>query len=336
MKIKTILFKNLDKNKVQCNICSQKCIIKENHSGFCNLRENNNGVLYNYSFNKATAVNIDPIEKKPLYHFLPGSMSYSIGGFSCNMKCLNCQNHSISQISRSIADLNVMSITPDEIVRNAIDNNCRSISWTYNEPTINLEFSLKTATISKNYDLKNIYVSNGYMSEESLDLLNPLIQGFNIDLKSINDDFYKDICKARIDPVLDNLKKIYKSKTHLEITNLLIDGLNNDKEVISYLIDFIINELSKNVPIHFSRFFPHYKMKNIPPTSIESMQIAQKIAEEKGMEYVYLGNITNNQNSYCPNCGKTLFIRDNYKIENLNKIKNNKCIICNYKLNFVL
>ncbi|MDR1722167.1 MAG: AmmeMemoRadiSam system radical SAM enzyme [Methanobrevibacter sp.] len=337
MKIQAILYNKLNNdtgNQVQCNVCSHKCIINENHCGICNLRKNINGTLFNYSYSVVSSLNVDPIEKKPLYHFLPSSLTYSVGGFGCNMKCLNCQNHSISQTFPKVVD--DYTIAPERIVENAIDHSCPSISFTYNEPTMFLEYSLKVSSASKKNNLKNIYVSNGYMTKESLDLLIPNLDAFNIDLKSISDEFYQDISRARVDPVLDSLKYIYKSKKHLEITNLLINKLNNDKESIEYLVDFIVSELGKEVPIHFSRFYPLYKMENIPPTDEESMFLAKEIAIEKGMDYVYLGNIQADQNSYCPNCGELLIARSFFSSENLNKIKNNRCINCNYKLNFVL
>jgi len=344
MIVESILQEKLENNIVQCNVCNHRCNIANGKYGFCFTRKNNNGKLYSCNYGVVSSFAVDPIEKKPLYHFLPGSLSYSLGGFGCNMRCLNCQNYSISQNYNISKNYNTskkiggsdraFEILPKTAVKNAIDRGCQSISWTYNEPTMYLEYTLETAKISHENDLKNIYVSNGYMSEEALKLLIPKIDAFNIDLKSMSNQFYKDICKATLDPILDNLKLIYKNKKHLEITNLLINGFNGSDELMNALIEFIANELGENVPIHFSRFFPYYKMNDVSPTNIAKLQRAKEIAKKRGLQYVYLGNISDNQNSYCPKCGELLIERNGYNIIDKNKIKNNKCIICGEKLNF--
>jgi pyruvate formate lyase activating enzyme len=329
------LFCNLgNNNRVKCNVCSHHCIIKDNSYGFCNVRKNIQGKIYNSGFAKLSSINVDPIEKKPLYHFLPASLTYSIGGFGCNMRCLNCQNASISQVSYE--NIDVKNILPNELGKNLTNNNCQSVSWTYNEPTINLEYVLESSLIIRSLGLKNVYVSNGYMSEESLDFLLPNIDAFNIDLKFMTNNRYKKICKTNLDPILDNLKKIYKNKNHLEITNLLINDLNTSNESIKLLVDFIHDELGKEVPVHFSRFFPHYKMANYPPTNPHYLLKAKEIAIESGLDYVYLGNFNTDVNTYCPNCGELLFDRNVYEIIDKNKIKDNKCVKCNKKLNFIL
>jgi pyruvate formate lyase activating enzyme len=332
MIVESILYKNIDEDKVKCSVCSQKCKIAENKYGFCLTRKNIDKKLYSCNFASISSHGVDPIEKKPLYHFLPGSLTYSFGGFGCNMRCLNCQNYIISQ--NFAKENKALEILPEAAVKKAIDSNCRSIAWTYNEPTMYLEYTLKTALISHENDLKNIYVSNGYMSEESLDLLIPRIDAFNIDLKSMNNEFYKKNCQATLDPILDNLKSIYKNKKHLEITNLLIPGFNDSEDLINMLVSFIADELGKEIPVHFSRFYPYYKMGNIPPTPIEKLVKAKKIAVEAGLENVYLGNFPNDQNSYCPKCNELLIERNGYSTIDKSRIKDNKCISCGKKLNF--
>lgn len=344
MIVESILYDKIDKNidksiksesskKVHCNVCNHRCKIAENKYGFCLTRKNNHGTLYSCNFASISSQGIDPIEKKPLYHFLPGSLSYSLGGFGCNMRCLNCQNYIISQ--NLVKNKQDIEILPEIVVENAINNNCQSISWTYNEPTMYLEYTIETAVLSHKKGLKNIYVSNGYMSEEALELLIPKIDAFNIDLKSMNNEFYKNICQAALEPILDNLKLIYKNKKHLEITNLLINNLNDSDELISSLTEFIANELGKDVPIHFSRFFPHYKMEDIPPTQITKLTKAKEIAIESGLKYIYLGNVPIDQNIYCPNCNELLIERNTYNIIDKRKIEDNKCVNCGENLNFI-
>lgn len=341
MIVESILYDEIDKDReeksskrVQCNVCNHRCKISNNKYGFCLTRKNNNGILYSCNFASISSQGIDPIEKKPLYHFLPGSLSYSLGGFGCNMRCLNCQNYIISQ--KIMKDREAIEILPETAVKNAINNNCQSISWTYNEPTMYLEYTLETALLSHKNDLKNIYVSNGYMSEEALELLIPKIDAFNVDLKSMNNQFYKDICQASLDPILDNLKLIYKNKRHIEITNLLINNYNDSEELIKGLVDFIATELGKEVPIHFSRFFPYYKMEDVPPTDTSKLMRAKEIAIEAGLQYVYLGNVPSDQNSYCPNCNELFIERNAYNTIDKNKIKDNQCVNCGENLNFEL
>jgi len=333
MKVESVLYDkiNEDQKKVKCNVCNHRCKIANNSYGFCLTRKNDNGALYSCNFASISSEGIDPIEKKPLYHFLPGTLSYSLGGFGCNMRCLNCQNYKISQ---NTMDREAIEILPKVAVKNAIANNCQSISWTYNEPTMYLEYTLETSSLSHKNGLKNIYVSNGYMSPDALELLIPKIDAFNIDLKSMSNQFYKDICQARLDPILNNLKLIYKNKKHLEITNLLINNLNDSEELIKSLVEFIATKLGKEIPIHFSRFFPHYKMRDFPPTDIAKLTRAKEIASEFGLEYVYLGNVQSDQNTYCPNCHELLIQRNGYNTIDKSKIKDNKCVNCGKKLNF--
>ena len=271
MRIESILYNKLNNNIVQCNICDHRRIMPENHKGLCILRENINGKLYFNNYGILSSLNVDPIEKKPLYHFLPSSLAYSIGGFSCNMSCLACQNYMIYQESY---DKNMaIEISPEDIVKNAINHNCKSIAYTYNEPTVSLEYIHDIANIASENNIKNVFISNGYMSLEALDYILPYIDAFNIDLKFIEDSLYKKVCNASVYAVLENLKTINKSDSHLEITNLLIDNLNDSREDIKKLVNFIVNELSTDIPLHFSRSFPYFKMMDINPTKIRKSYI---------------------------------------------------------------
>ena len=293
---------------VKCNLCGRMCKISTEGLGFCNTQKNIDGKLYSLNYHRMASCHTDPIEKKPLYHFLPGSSTYSIGGFGCNFSCLNCQN-------------------------------CLSISWTYNEPTLYFDFARETSLISHRENLKNAYVSNGYMSEESLEETVKFIDAFNIDLKFFDDRLYREICGGKLGIVLDNLKIIYEAKnkygTHLEITTLLINDLNTDEDHIRSICNFVLEELGEEVPIHFSRFFPMHKMSDESPTKIDYLLRAKEIAIDMGMEYVYLGNMPADNNTYCPNCGELLIARERYCNSDKNRIKDGHCINCGHKINLI-
>ena len=290
MLVNNNLYKKSSKSqKIRCEICANYCKIKEGNVGICRQHKNINGELFDESYGIVSSLSPDPIEKKPLNHFLPGTFTYSIGGFGCNMTCLHCQNYTISQeydkFSRGI------KISSESIVENALNYNCQSIAWTYNEPTIHLPFSKKTSLLAKSKNLKVIYVSNGYYSQKSLEEVLTFVDAFNIDLKSMSQDFYKKVCGADLDVVLDNLKIIYSEGKHLEITNLIINDYNDSIDEITQLCDFVVDELGCEVPMHFSRAFPYYKMNDIQPTNHEILFKAREIAINKGIKNIHLGNI---------------------------------------------
>ena len=290
MLVSSELYKKSSKTqKIRCEICANYCKIAEGKVGVCRQHKNINGELFDKSYGIVSSLSPDPVEKKPLNHFLPGTFTYSIGGFGCNMSCLHCQNYMISHEY----DKNYMGIkiTPEAIVENALNYNCESIAWTYNEPTIHLPFSKKTSLLARQKNLKVIYVTNGYFSHRSLEEVLGFVDAFNIDLKSMRDDFYKNVCGAELDIVLDNILRIYREGKHLEITNLIINGYNDTVEEISDLCDFVISQLGPEVPLHFSRAFPYYKMNDISPTRPEILYKAREIALDKGIENVHLGNI---------------------------------------------
>jgi pyruvate formate lyase activating enzyme len=284
------LYKKSSKTqKIRCEICANYCKIADGNVGVCRQYKNINGELYDESYGIVSSLSPDPVEKKPLNHFLPGTFTYSIGGFGCNMTCLHCQNYMISH--EYDKNQRGIKITPETIVENAIKHNCKSIAWTYNEPTIHLPFSKKTSLLARQKNLKVIYVTNGYFSDKSLNEVLGFVDAFNVDLKSMSEDFYKKVCGADLDVVLDNLRTIYFEGKHLEVTNLIINDYNDSVSQISALCDFVIEELGPEVPLHFSRAFPYYKMDDIEPTRAEILFKAKEIALEKGIENVYLGNI---------------------------------------------
>jgi Pyruvate-formate lyase-activating enzyme len=290
MLVSNDLYKKSSKTqKVRCEICANYCKINVGHVGICRQHRNVNGELFNESYGIISSLSPDPIEKKPLHNFLPKTFTYSIGGFGCNMTCLHCQNYTISHEydvnSRGI------KITPETIVKNALKYNCKSIAWTYNEPTIGLPFNRKTSLLAHENDLKVIYVSNGYFSQKSLEEVLTFVDAFNIDLKAMSSEFYRKVCGADLDVVLDNLRRIHDEGKHLEITNLIINDYNDSIDEITELCDFVADELGCDIPLHFSRAFPYYKMKDIAPTSPDILFKARQIAIEKGIKHVYLGNI---------------------------------------------
>lgn len=281
--------KSSKSNKIRCEICANYCKMNDGKFGICRQFKNVNGEMIDIGYGVISAVNVDPIEKKPLARFLPGTVTYSLGGFGCNMGCLHCQNYSISHEYNEFSPS--IKMLPETIVENAIGYGCKSISWTYNEPTIHLPFNKKVSLLAREKDLKIVYVSNGYMSDQSIEEILTFVDAFNIDLKAMSQDFYKKVCKADLDVVLDNLERIYRAGKHLEITNLIINGKNDSVEEITELVKFVAENLSVDVPLHFSRAFPYYKMNDIEPTEKNTLFKAKEIANDFGMKYVYLGNI---------------------------------------------
>ncbi len=326
-----LYYKKLKNKIVNCNLCPANCVIKQGNFGNCGARKNIDGKLYSLVYGKPVSISIDPIEKKPLYHFFPGSFALSIGTLGCNMHCLHCQNYDISQAK---ADEFVgREVEPKEIVEKAIENNCRSISYTYNEPTIFYEYVLETAKLAKKKGIKNIMVTNGYINKEPLKELYPLIDGANIDLKALDEDFYKKVCFTRLKPVLESIKEIKKTGTWIEITNLIIPGYNDSKEKIEKLVKWVKENLGVKVPLHFSAFYPTNKMLDVPRTSPETLLKAKRIALKEGLRYVYLGNtaLEDSGNTYCPKCNKLLIERGWFKVYK-NNIKKNLCPFCDDKI----
>lgn len=281
---------------ITCQTCNHRCRIAPFKRGVCGVRENQKGKLYLLVYGRIIAENIDPIEKKPLYHFLKGTKSLSIATVGCNFRCLWCQNYDISQCTKGDIDRTEITsrrgieMEPEQIVKDAKKHNCPSISYTYTEPTIFLEFALDTMKLAKEAGLKNIWVSNGYMSRETLDLISPYLDAINIDLKCFSEEKYLKYSGAKLQPVLENIREIFKRKIHLEITTLIIPGINDDEKQLSGIANFIA-DVSKDIPWHISRFFPAYKMNETPVTPLETLKKAQKIGKDAGLKYIHIGNI---------------------------------------------
>ena len=313
---------------LNCKVCERRCLISNGKKGFCDMRRNIEGKLYTLNYAAASSVAVDPIEKKPLFHFYPGSTVLSLGSVGCNFRCKHCQNWNISQAE--LEEISLREIVPEDAVKLAKEYKCKSIAWTYNEPTMWLEYTVDSAKLAKKNDLKTVYVTNGYMTEESLEMIGPHLDAANVDLKGMSEQFYKELCDARMQPVLDNIKRIYDKKIHMEITNLMIPGYNDSEENIKALVNFMVDEIGVEVPLHFTRFFPYYELKNVPPTAIADLEKAHRIAKNAGMKYVYIGNVPSGtgENTYCHNCGDLLVERNSYQIIDNNLKKDNKCPKC--------
>ncbi|MEK7203208.1 MAG: AmmeMemoRadiSam system radical SAM enzyme [Patescibacteria group bacterium] len=328
-------YKKLTQNKVQCQLCNHYCLINKGQTGVCHSRKNIAGELYSLVYGYPVAMNVDPIEKKPLFHFQPGSLSYSIGTFGCNFKCANCQNWDISQaIDIERKNKNLTLTEPKKIISEALSNNCASISYTYNEPTVFTEYAIDIMKLAKQNNLKNVWVSNGYMSGQCLKVILPYLDAINVDLKSFDEKFYKENCSAQLEPVLKNLITIKKSETHLEIATLIIPGLSSDSEMFKKLAEFIINKLGSDTPWHLSKFLSEisWKLKNFSATDEEIIFQNYEIAKSAGIKYVYLGNMPGDdrENTYCPACGELAIRRFGYEIERFDNQGN--CPSCDKNL----
>ncbi len=288
-----LVYKKLGNQKIQCQICFRFCLINPNKRGLCGVKENIRGTLYSLNYGKIIAKNIDPIEKKPLYGFMPRTMTYSIASAGCNLKCANCQNWQISQVPKLNKIIPGQKISSKQIVKQAIDSNCPSISYTYTEPTVFAEFALETMKLAKENKLKNIWVTNGLMSQQTLKLITPFLDAVNVDLKSFDNIFYKKYCGGQLKPVLENLKEMKRKNIWIEITTLIIPGLTDNQKMLKKIAMFIKNELGIKTPWHISRFFPEisWKFKKLSPTPVETIEKIEQIGLKSGLRYVYKGNI---------------------------------------------
>jgi len=322
---KALYYKKLDNNKVQCELCPQMCVIPEGKAGICFGRRNIGGELFAENYGQTISISMDPIEKKPLYHFYPGRDILSIGPNGCNLRCKFCQNYHISQqISPT------QKITPEELLKYCEQTNSIGVAYTYTEPIIWYEFIYDSARLLHENGKVAVLVTNGSINEKPLREILPLIDAMNIDLKAFTDEFYRKYCSGNLETVKNTIK-ISASQTHIEITNLIIPDLNDSKEEIQNLVEFIA-DIDDEIPLHFSRYFPAYKL-NKPPTPASTLQKAYEIAKKK-LKYVYVGNInlTNTSDTFCPNCGERLIKRGGFYSEVINIDKQNRCKKCHHKI----
>jgi pyruvate formate lyase activating enzyme len=314
---------------IRCLLCRHYCNLAEGQTGICGVNKNEDGKLKNIVYGKVAALNIDPIEKKPLYHFLPGTTALSIGTVGCNLQCPFCQNWQISQTGDISFSEEVM---PEQIVSLAVDKGCKTIAYTYNEPVIFYPFAHDIAVLAKRYGIKNVFVSNGMESPEVIDEMVGIIDGFNIDLKSFNPGFYKKTLKGDLDAVLDTLKLLREKGFWLEVTTLVVPGENDSDEELKNIASFIVKELGDYTPWHISAFYPTYKMTNKSRTSLNSLQRAYNIGVDQGLKYIYKGNVAERGITYCLECNNELIVRNGYYIlKNLIGTKGH-CPYCNAKI----
>lgn len=332
---KALLFKKLDRNKVECLACNHHCRLEESQTGICGVRKNTKGDLYLLVYSKPAAVNIDPIEKKPLFHFFSGEVAFSLGTIGCNFGCEFCQNWDISQLPKISHDSKIFETEewpPEKIIDYCKNNKIPIIAYTYNEPTIWTEYALETMKLAKEAGLKNVWVSNGFMSDKTIDLISPYLDAINIDLKSFKEDFYFKICKAHLEPVKENIKKFFEMGIWEEVTTLIIPGYNDSEKELKEIAEFLYN-ISKDLVWHISAFCPCYKMLDVPPTTKTTLIKAYSIGKEVGLNYVYTGNIPdeNLESTFCPNCKEKLIER--WGIEMIeNKLNKGKCFKCGYDI----
>ncbi|WP_029911328.1 AmmeMemoRadiSam system radical SAM enzyme [Pelobacter seleniigenes] len=311
---KALLFESLDNNRVRCRLCAHYCVIAPGRRGICQVRENRNGVLYTLVYGRTISRNVDPIEKKPLYHFLPGSRAFSIAAPGCNFHCDWCQNWEISQQPREGQIIAGQELAPEAVVKEALAAGCRSVAYTYTEPTVFFEYCLDTARCARDNGLRNVFISNGYMSAEMLAQLHPWLDAANIDLKAFRDTTYQRFAGGRLQPVLDNLKRLHDYGIWTEVTTLLIPGLNDSAAELRELAEFMVRELGPETPWHVSRFFPQYKQNDRPPTPPQTILEAVEIGRAAGLQYIYPGNLAQKTQTRCPGCGAVLIERDGFRV----------------------
>jgi pyruvate formate lyase activating enzyme len=322
------LYEQLENKKVRCFLCSHHCLIKEASRGICGVRENVDGKLISLVYRQILARNVDPIEKKPLFHFLPGSRSYSVATAGCNFKCSFCQNSDISQMVVEKKGIRGKDTPPEFIVEQALATGSATIAYTYTEPTIYFEMAVDTARIAAQKGVRNIFVTNGYMTEECLKNIHPDLHGANVDLKAFSDRFYKEQCGARLAPVLKSIEKMLEMGIWVEVTTLLIPGLNDSEQELRGIADFL-RQLDPGIPWHISRFHPTYRLTDVPPTPPAGLRRAREIGLEQGLQYVYTGNLPGDdgENTLCHQCGELLIARYGFQVGK-NAVRDGNCPKC--------
>ncbi len=325
---KQALFWQSQKNQtIQCCLCAHHCIISEGKTGICGVRKNEQGTLMSLIYGSCCSMTPDPIEKKPLYHFFPGSMVLSFGSIGCNFSCKHCQNYEISTSQPGTSILK--EISPEQAVQSAQEGGCQGIAWTYNEPTIWFEYTFDTAKLAKKNGLYTVYVTNGYIQKKPLKKIAPFLDAMNIDVKAFTDDFYKNICTAHLQPVLETCKYAYALGIHVELTYLVIPGLNDSTREITMFCQWVVDHLGKEVVVHFSRFHPDYKLQEYSATPLDTMMRVYAIAKKCGITYPYVGNVPHGEyeNTMCPECGNLCIERRGFHIQE-SGIKNGVCTQC--------
>lgn len=319
MKKEAMLYEKTTGNKVLCLLCSHACEIADSKYGICGVRKNEKGKLFTHVYGEVIASHVDPIEKKPLFHFFPGTKTFSIATVGCNFNCGFCQNWQISQAAKALGESRGRELAPPEVAREAKKNNCKSISYTYTEPTIFFEYAYDTARLAKAEGLYNTFVTNGYMTEKALDTIKPYLDACNVDLKFFKDESYKKICKGSLEPVFRSIRHMKEIGIWVEITTLVVPGLNDSDKELKDIAQFI-KSIGVGTPWHISRYHPDYQYRDPGPTPPATLQKAEAIGKAAGLKYIYLGNVAEEGNTYCPKCEKLLIKRIGYKVEILDQV----------------
>jgi pyruvate formate lyase activating enzyme len=313
-KVEARLYEKLDEGRVQCHLCAHECRIAAGKRGICSVRENVGGSLYTLVYGRTISEHVDPIEKKPLAHFYPGTRAYSVATVGCNFRCEWCQNANISQMPRETGLTVGETSSPEQIVAAARRSGCRSIAYTYTEPTIFYEYAYDTAKLAHQAGLANVFVTNGFMTEAMLEAFDPYLDAANVDLKAFRDETYRKHVGGRLQPVLDSLKKMKDLGVWVEVTTLVVPDLNDDEGELRDAARFVTQELGPETPWHVSRFFPGYQMRHVPPTSVRTLHRAVEIGREEGLRYIFAGNVPGEANTECHHCGELLIRRSGYRI----------------------
>jgi pyruvate formate lyase activating enzyme len=328
--MEALLYDRLDDNEVRCRLCCHRCVIADGKRGLCRVRENRGGVLHSLVYGRLVARHVDPIEKKPLYHFLPGSLSYSIATVGCNLRCRFCQNADIAQLPADRGGAIIGDeATSEAVVAAAEREGCRSISYTYTEPTVFFEFALETARLARGRGLRNVFVTNGYMTPEAIDLLAPVLDAANVDLKGFSQKYYKGICGADLAHVQETLRRMRGAGIFVEVTTLIVPGLNDDPAELEALAGFLAGDLGPDTPWHISRFHPTYRLTDRPPTPVATLHRAHAIGRAAGLRYVYVGNVPGDEgeSTRCPGCGAMLVERRGFRVGKM-RLKDGHCADC--------
>ena len=328
-----MLWEAMDGQKVRCNLCGHRCVIVAGKYGICRVRQNVAGTVKTHSYDNVVAVHVDPIEKKPLFHFLPGTTSLSVAAAGCNFQCEFCQNWQISQAPRTGLAVGGETVSPEQIVSAAVEHNCRSISYTYTEPTVFFELAYDTCKLARRRGLRNCFVSNGYMTPLAVETIAPYLDAINVDLKAFRDETYRRVMKAGLQGVLDCLKALVKAEVWVKVTTLVVPGMNDSAEELGGIARYIAVDLGKSVPWHVSRFHGDFKMSRTPPTPVETLRMAARIGIEAGLNYVYCGNATGqvDENTYCPSCRELLIERMGFSVRRI-VLRDGTCPKCKQRI----
>ncbi len=326
-KVEARYYERLPDREVKCNLCPRYCLLGDKERGYCGVRENDGGIYYTLVYGKVCALNLDPIEKKPFFHFLPGTLALSLATAGCNVNCKFCQNWQISQVRPE--QVEAADWPPEEMAKTAVQYSCPSIAYTYTEPVVFFEYMVDTSVAARKKGIRNVVITGGHINPEPLEELTTVVDAIKVDLKSFSEKFYKEYVRGELAPVLEAIKLIHQKKIWLEIVYLVIPTLNDQEAMISQMCRWLLKEIGPDVPVHFSRFHPMYLLKNLPPTPVSTLEKLHSLAKKEGLRYVYIGNIPGHQaeSTYCPFCGNLIIERVGYKVGRV-ELRQGRCRFC--------